>query len=90
MASCIGSARNYSDDLDSGHLILHRRIDILLPATADDGEYSAARNHRCSSSRKWVFWDGMEAISAERLASPARRWHSSTRLVDMTKALRGE
>jgi hypothetical protein len=34
---------------------------------------SAARNHRFSSPSKWIFWDGMEAISAERLASPARR-----------------
>jgi hypothetical protein len=30
---------------------------------------SAARSHRCSSSRKCVFWVGMEAISAERRAS---------------------
>src|SRR5262245_35072258 len=48
---------------------------------------SAARNHRCSRLRKCVFWDGMEDISAERLASWARRKHSSTRLVDTTQAL---
>jgi hypothetical protein len=39
-----------------------------------DATLLAARSHRCSNSKKCVFWDGIEAISAERFASQARRY----------------